>query len=87
MVLKKNIKIYTTENCGYCKKAKALLNLYNADYKELVIKNEKERNIMTTLSGGKRTVPQIFINECGIGGCDDLISLESTKQLDILLNQ
>ena len=44
MRLKKNIKIYTTENCGYCKKAKALLNLYKVDYEELVIKDEGEKN-------------------------------------------
>jgi len=85
MVLKKNIKIYTTENCGYCKKAKALLNLYNADYKELVIKNEKERNIMTTFSGGKRTVPQIFINDLNIGGYDEIYSLHKNGDLKKLL--
>ncbi len=85
MVLKKNIKIYTTKNCGYCKKAKALLNLYNVDYEELVIKNEKERNNMTNLSGGKRTVPQIFINNLNIGGYDEIHSLHKDGDLKKLL--
>ena len=85
MVLKKNIKIYTTENCGYCKKAKTLLNLYNVDYEELVIKNEKERDNMTNLSGGKRTVPQIFINNLNIGGYNEIHSLHKNGDLKKLL--
>ncbi len=85
MTLKKNIKIYTTDDCGYCKKAKILLNLYNIDYEELVIKNEKERNNMANLSAGKRTVPQIFINDLNIGGYDEIYSLHKNGDLKKLL--
>jgi len=85
MRLKKNIKIYTTENCGYCKKAKALLNLYKVDYEELVIKDEGEKNDMANLSGGKRTVPQIFINNLNIGGYDNIYSLHKNGELKKLL--
>ena len=85
MPLKKNIKIYTTEDCGYCKKAKILLNIYAVDYEEQVIKNKRERDDMAHLSGGKRTVPQIFVNNLNIGGYDDISTLHKNGELKILL--
>ena len=85
MPLKKNIKIYTAEDCGYCKKAKILLNLYAVDYEGQVIKNKRERDDMAHLSGGKRTVPQIFVNNLNIGGYDDIYSLHKNGELKILL--
>ena len=82
---KKNIKIYTAKTCGYCKKAKALLNLYDVNYEELLINNERERNNMANLSGGKRTVPQIFIDDLNIGGYDDIYYLHKNGKLKNLL--
>jgi len=82
---KKNIKIYTTNTCGYCKKAKALLNLYDVSYQELIIKNDKDRDYMADLSGGKRTVPQIFIDNLNVGGYDDIYALHKDGKLKNLL--
>ena len=62
MTSKNDIKIYTTKDCGYCKKAKMLLGRYKAKYQEINIANKEDREEMAHLSGGIKTVPQIFIN-------------------------
>ncbi len=80
------IEIYTTPNCPYCIKAKKLLDTKNVQYKEIDVKNnDKIRSDMTLKSGGRTSVPQIFINKQHIGGCDDLYALESQGRLDALL--
>lgn len=81
-----NINIYTTENCSYCVRAKQLLDRKGAAYKEIRVDSNPElRDEMITRAGGRRTVPQIFINDQHIGGCDDLMTLEMSGELDILL--
>ncbi len=79
------IIIYTTDYCPYCVKAKALLTRKNAAFEEIKIENDEMRDAMIAKSGGRRTVPQIFIDDKHIGGCDDLYALESQKKLDELL--
>ena len=79
------ILIYTTKTCPYCVKAKMLLQKKQAAYQEIDASDDKTRDDMIQKSGGKRTVPQIFINGKHVGGCDDLYALDSKGELDKLL--
>ena len=81
----KNITIYTTNTCPYCIKAKALLNKKNAIFTEINVEDEEKRNKMVELTSGKRSVPQIFIGDQHVGGCDDLYELDRQGKLDQLL--
>jgi glutaredoxin 3 len=83
----KRVTIYTTTICPYCVKAKILLDQKKAHYTEINVEsNDELRAKMTEKAGGRRTVPQIFIEELHIGGCDDLYALEAKGELDGLLN-
>jgi len=82
----KNITIYTTNTCPYCVKAKTLLNKKNAIFTEINVEDEQKRNKMMELTSGRRSVPQIFIGDHHVGGCDDLYELERTGELDRLLS-
>ncbi len=79
------VVIYTTKICPYCVKAKRLFASKNISYTEIDVENAVEREKMLAKSHGKRTVPQIFINDKHIGGCDDLYKLEQEKKLDAML--
>jgi glutaredoxin 3 len=80
------VKIYTTPICPYCVRAKSLLKKKGAAFEEIdVFMDSGAREEMETKSNGRRTVPQIFIGEQHIGGCDDLYALDSAGQLDPLL--
>jgi glutaredoxin 3 len=82
------IKIYTTPICPYCVRAKALLKKKGAQFEEVdVFMDADARQEMEDKSQGRRTVPQIFIGEKHVGGCDDLYALESQGQLDPLLEK
>jgi glutaredoxin 3 len=79
------IIIYTKENCPYCVHAKQLLDSKHATYTEVRVDlDDAKRDEMIQLSG-RRTVPQIFINNQAIGGFDDLASLAKSGELDKLL--
>lgn len=80
-----NITIYTTAWCPYCIRAKMLLNNKGAEYTEIRIDQDPaKRQEMMELSK-QRTVPQIFIGETHVGGCDDMFALEHRGKLDPLL--
>ncbi len=80
-----NVRIYTTPICPYCARAKALLTKKGVTFEEVdVYMDAKARMEMMTKSG-RRTVPQIFIGERHVGGCDDLMALDSAGELDPLL--
>lgn len=80
------IEIYTTDFCPYCARAKALLDRKGAAYEEIYAPNgSAARRDAIERSGGRTTVPQIFIDGQGIGGCDDLHALEREGRLDTLL--
>jgi glutaredoxin 3 len=80
------ITVYSTGWCPYCQRAKALLNSKQLVFNEIdVDEDPKSRQEMTTRSG-RRTVPQIFIGERHVGGCDDLIALEERGELDQLVS-
>jgi glutaredoxin 3 len=80
------IDIYTAMFCGYCARAKALLQKKGAAFREIDVSDSpKLRQEMVERAGGRRTVPQIFIGGAHIGGCDDLYALEAKGELDALL--
>jgi glutaredoxin 3 len=82
------IEIYTSPYCGYCHRAKALLARKGAAFLEIdVMADGKRRAEMLARSGGRQTVPQIFIGDRHVGGCDDLYALESKGELDPLLKK
>lgn len=81
------VRIYTTPICPYCTRAKALLKKKGAEVEEIdVFMDGKARAEMETKSKGRKTVPQIFVGETYVGGCDDLYALESQGKLDPLLS-
>lgn len=79
------IIIYTKDVCPYCDRAKALLKRKGADFTEIKVTDEKIKEEMILKSGGRLTVPQIFIDGNSIGGCDDLHALDAEGQLDEML--
>lgn len=80
------IEIYTKKTCPYCVRAKQLLDHKSVKYTEIPVdQNPQDLEKMLKRSDGRRTVPQIFINDQGIGGCDDLYALEHAGKLDNLL--
>jgi glutaredoxin 3 len=84
--VKANVEIYTWQTCPYCIRAKMLLWWKGVNYTEYKIDgNEAARNRMAERANGRRTVPQIFINDQHVGGCDDLYKLDQLAQLDPLL--
>jgi glutaredoxin 3 len=82
----KKIIIYTKEVCPYCVKAKILLQKKNLQFEEVKISDEETKNEMIRKSGGRMTVPQIFIDDFHVGGCDDLYELEKNNKLNELLS-
>lgn len=80
------IVVYTKSTCPYCDAAKALLKRKGANFEEIGVDGDRSRQVaMAEKAGGRRTVPQIFIGETHIGGCDDLHDLEAAGKLDALL--
>lgn len=78
-----NVEIYSSQFCGYCHRAKMLLNNKSVTYNEIPVDVQPEKRIeMVERSNGVTSVPQIFINDEHIGGCDDLYALESQGLLD-----
>ncbi len=80
--------IYTTPICPYCIRAKNLLQSKGVNYQEIsVAGSQQKRQEMIALANGAYTVPQIFIGDMHIGGCDELYSLERQQRLDPLLQK
>ncbi len=80
------VDIYTSPLCGFCHAAKRLLAQKGIEYSETDVAAEPgKRAEMVQRSNGGRTVPQIFINDLHVGGCDDLYALERAGKLDPLL--
>ena len=84
--LMKPVRMYTTPICPYCVRAKSLLKKKGVDVEEIdIFMDEAARAKMQADSGGARTVPQIFIGDTHVGGCDELHALEKAGKLDALL--
>ncbi|GAX35356.1 glutaredoxin 3 [Nodularia sp. NIES-3585] len=84
--VKANVEIYTWQTCPYCIRAKMLLWWKGVRFTEYKIDgDEAARAKMSERADGRRSVPQIFINNQHIGGCDHLYQLDTKAQLDSLL--
>jgi glutaredoxin 3 len=82
-----NVVLYTKAYCPFCQRALALLNSKGVQYTNFDIGAKPElRAKMITKAGGASTVPQIFINDEHIGGCDDMMAIEAQGKLDAKLN-
>ena len=80
------VTIYTTRFCPYCADAKALLRRKDVRFDEIDVSGDRAgRAAMTERAGGRTSVPQIFIGERHVGGCDDLFALDADGRLDPLL--
>lgn len=79
------IIIYSKEICPYCVRAKALLERKGAEFTEIKITDDATREEMIKKSGGRMTVPQIFIGDLHVGGYDELNALNAAGKLDELL--
>jgi glutaredoxin 3 len=82
----KPVEIYTSPLCGFCHAAKRLLNEKGVGFAEVDVLAQPERKAeMMQRANGGRTVPQIFIGDTHVGGCDELYALERAGKLDALL--
>ena len=80
------VRMYSTAFCPYCDRARALLTRKGATFTEIKVDEDAtQRDEMLRLSGGRRTVPQIFIGDRHVGGFDDLYALDRKGELDPLL--
>ena len=81
------VKIYTTAVCPYCVRAKQVLKARGvAQIEEIRIDIDPEQRLKMMEITGRRTVPQIFIGQTHVGGCDDLVALDQQGGLQALLN-
>ena len=80
------VEIYTWQSCPFCIRAKELLKRKGVQYEEHSIDGDQAARLaMTNRAAGRTSVPQIFIDNKGIGGCDELHALDQAKTLDKLL--
>lgn len=81
-----DIEVYTTPVCSYCRSAKSLLRRKGVDFLEINVAGDSVRRAeMTARANGRTTVPQIFIDNAHVGGCDELYALDEAGELDRLL--
>jgi glutaredoxin 3 len=81
----KKVVIYTASNCPYCHLAKELLRTKGAAYQEIDVTGNAPLRSEMVAKAGRSTVPQIWIGDTHVGGCDDLHALERGGKLDGLL--
>jgi glutaredoxin 3 len=82
----KPVRMYTTPICPYCVRAKSLLKKKGVEVQEIdIFMDADARQEREASTGGARTVPQIFVGDTHVGGCDDLYALEKDGKLDALL--
>ena len=79
------ITLYVTGWCPYCDRAKGLLTGKSLVYTEINVDDDAKLREEMVARSGRRTVPQIFIGETHVGGCDDLLALEGSGELDRLI--
>jgi glutaredoxin 3 len=84
----RQVLMYSTSWCGFCERARGLLRRKGVAFDEVKLdETPAERETMMRRSGGRRTVPQIFIEDHHVGGYDELAALERTGELDTLLGR
>ena len=81
-----DITIYSSNYCPFCMQAKHLLKQKGVQYTEIVVDGKADLRREMTEKAGRHTVPQIWINDTHVGGCDDLYALERAGKLDPLLS-
>ncbi|MFM7558006.1 MAG: glutaredoxin 3 [Alphaproteobacteria bacterium] len=81
----KKVIVYSKDICPYCVKAKNLLQKKGVNFTEIKITTDEQKQEMIKKANGRMTVPQIFIGDFHVGGCDDLHALESEGKLDKIL--
>lgn len=82
------VEIYTSPLCGFCHAAKRLLKQKGVSFSEIdVLVHPARKAEMIERANGARTVPQIFVGETHVGGCDELYALDRDGKLDALLNE
>ena len=81
----KKVIVYSKDICPYCVKAKNLLQRKGVNFTEIKITTDEQKQEMIKKANGRMTVPQIFIGDFHVGGCDDLHALESEGKLDKIL--
>ncbi|MGV3729653.1 MAG: glutaredoxin 3 [Sphingopyxis sp.] len=80
------IEVYTKAFCPYCTRAKSLLDRKGADFSEIDVTMDRAGfDAMVARAGGRRTVPQVFIDDRHVGGSDDLAALDARGELDALI--
>ncbi len=79
------VLMYATATCPYCMRARALLEARGLEYEEIRVDLDPARRVEMMERSGRRTVPQIWVNEHHVGGFDDLYALERAGELDALL--
>lgn len=80
------ITLYTTQFCPFCIRAKQLLRKKSVDFCEIPVDGDPKRRQEMMNKSGRRTVPQIWIDDYHVGGCDDLYALERSGKLDALIH-
>lgn len=80
-----HVEIYTKNYCSFCHRAKELLRIKNINFSEYDVTHSRELEQQMRARAGRHTVPQIFIDDQHIGGCDDLFALDENGRLDPLL--
>lgn len=81
------IVMYRTPWCPYCVRAEQLLRQKGVAFEQIDVSGDHERRLWLRQASGQSTVPQIFIDDAPIGGCDELMALEHSGQLDALLGE
>lgn len=83
-----NVTVYSSMFCPFCHRAKKLLKQKGVEFDEIdVMMNSSRKQEMMERANGRHTVPQIFIGDTHVGGCDELYALDSQGELDRLLGQ
>ena len=79
------VVVYSTGWCPYCTRARELLKSKGVEFEDIDVEARPEARAEMTVRSGRRTVPQIFVGDTHVGGCDDLHELEASGRLDTLL--
>jgi glutaredoxin 3 len=79
------VTLYVSDWCPYCQRAKSLLTRKNVVFREINVEDEPKLREEMIERSGRRTVPQIFVGDTHVGGCDDLFELERSGELDRLI--
>lgn len=81
----KEVTIYSSATCGFCYRAKALLDSKGVNYNEISVDGDQQARVEMMQASGRRTVPQIWIGQQHVGGCDELYDLERRGELEPML--